>query len=193
MSQNKLLYTIYLNLFEYLSYRNIKSKSSPKEYSEFEKTITNYNYIDIETENDEQRIILIYNEPELLKLNEIKKIMKFYKKYTGEILLITSTKISNAVNRSLLEKFEFKLINYTYSLFKIVFPKHILCSKHTILTEEECDELLNTQLYNVKNKLPIIKIDDPMCIWIGAKKNDIIKIERISESVGKSFYYRIVK
>lgn len=73
MSQNKLLYTIYLNLYEYLSYRKIKPKDLPKEYSEFEKTITNYNFIDIETEDDKQRILLIYNEPELLKLNEIKK------------------------------------------------------------------------------------------------------------------------
>lgn len=193
MSQNKLLYTIYLNLYEYLSYRKIKPKDLPKEYSEFEKTITNYNFIDIETEDDKQRILLIYNEPELLKLNEIKKIMKFYKKYNNELLLITSIKISNAVNRSLLEKYDFTLINYTYSLFKIVFPKHILCSKHEILSEEQCDDLLTNQLYNVRNKLPIIKIDDPMCIWIGAKKNDVVRIERISESVGKSYYYRIVK
>ena len=193
MSQNKLLYTIYVNLYEYLSYRKIKPKDLPKEYSEFEKTITNYNFIDIETEDDKQRILLIYNEPELLKLNEIKKIMKFYKKYNNELLLITSIKISNAVNRSLLEKYDFTLINYTYSLFKIVFPKHILCSKHEILSEEQCDDLLTNQLYNVRNKLPIIKIDDPMCIWIGAKKNDVVRIERISESVGKSYYYRIVK
>lgn len=193
MSQNKLLYTIYLNLYEYLSYRKIKPKDLPKEYSEFEKTITNYNFIDIETEDDKQRILLIYNDPELLKLNEIKKIMKFYKKYNNELLLITSIKISNAVNRSLLEKYDFTLINYTYSLFKIVFPKHILCSKHEILSEEQCDNLLTNQLYNVRNKLPIIKIDDPMCIWIGAKKNDVVRIERISESVGKSYYYRIVK
>lgn len=193
MSQNKLLYTIYLNLFEYLNYRNIKPKNSAKEYSEFENFITVYNYIDIETETDEHRIILIYNEAELLKLNEIKKIMKYFKKYEGEVLLITPNKISNAVNRALSELYNFSLINYTYSLFKIVFPRHILCAKHTILTQEEEEQLITNELYCVKNKLPIIKVDDIMCIWIGAKKNDIVKIERVSESVGKSFYYRIVK
>lgn len=193
MSQNKLLYTIYLNLHEYLNYRGLESLYDAKEYSEFEKQITINNYISIDTTDGLHKVVLIYNEAELVKLNEMKKIMRNFKKYTGEIILITHINLSNAVIKSINEMFEFTLINYKYSLFKIVFPKHILCPKHSILPKEEEEELLTKQLYTVKSKLSIIKLNDPMCIWIGAKVNDIIKIERYSESVGLSYYYRVVR
>ena len=81
MSQNKLLYTIYLNLHEYITYRNLECSESPKSYTEFEKFITNYNYISIDTTEDTHKIILVYNEAELIKLNEMKKIMKNFKKH----------------------------------------------------------------------------------------------------------------
>ncbi len=193
MSQNKLLYTIYLNLHEYITYRNLECSESPKSYTEFEKFITNYNYISIDTTEDTHKIILVYNEAELIKLNEMKKIMKNFKKYEGEIILITHAQISNAVLKTLNELYEFSLVNFKYALFKIVFPKHILCPKHSILSKDEEDQLLNKELYTIKNKLSIIKLNDPMCIWIGAKVNDVVKIERYSESVGLSYYYRIVK
>jgi DNA-directed RNA polymerase subunit H (RpoH/RPB5) len=44
---------------------------------------------------------------------------------------------------------------------------------------------------DIKN-LPSISIMDTQCIWLGAKLNDIIEIERLSESTGLSMYYRIV-
>ncbi|HNZ87600.1 MAG TPA: DNA-directed RNA polymerase subunit H [Methanofastidiosum sp.] len=63
--------------------------------------------------------------------------------------------------------------------------------QHTILTEEESNELL--QKYNVTyDKLPLILESDPVVKIIGAKPGNIIKIVRGYSPAGKSVFYRYV-
>ncbi len=70
--------------------------------------------------------------------------------------------------------------------------RHELVPKHLIMSKEEVDALLDT--YKIKLvQLPRISVDDPVVQMIGAKVNDVIRIERKSEtSVQKSTYYRFV-
>lgn len=69
--------------------------------------------------------------------------------------------------------------------------KHSLVPKHTILKEDEVKRLLSR--FNVSiNQLPKISIKDPAVIRLEAKGGDILKIERKSETAGKSEYYRVV-
>jgi len=63
--------------------------------------------------------------------------------------------------------------------------------QHTILTEEESNQLL--QKYNVTyDKLPLILESDPVVKIIDAKPGDIIKIVREYSPAGKSVFYRYV-
>ena len=67
---------------------------------------------------------------------------------------------------------------------------HILQPKHSKLSEKESKELLKK--YNISiTQLPKIRIIDP-ALPEGLKINDIIKIERKTESGEKTFYYRVV-
>ena len=68
---------------------------------------------------------------------------------------------------------------------------HTLVPKHTKLSEEEAKAILLK--YNInKNQLPKISIKDVAIKEMDIKKGDIIKIERKSETAGKSFFYRVV-
>ena len=75
---------------------------------------------------------------------------------------------------------------------KIDILKHELVPKHIIMSKKEVDELLDNWKINLV-QLPRISIDDPVVQMLGAQLNDIIKIERESETtVQKSYYYRFV-
>jgi DNA-directed RNA polymerase subunit H (RpoH/RPB5) len=115
-------------------------------------------------------------------------------------IVVHKNKISSSANTAIknlkiqgltIESFHEKDVQYIVTRSRLV-PKHIICAKTTT------DKILES--YNVtKSQLPEIKAEDPIVRWIGAKKGQLIKIVRPSESVGsvseKKFYdisYRIV-
>lgn len=63
--------------------------------------------------------------------------------------------------------------------------------EHTILTEEESNELL--EKYNITyDKLPLILDTDPIVKIIGAKPGNVLKITRDHSPAGISVFYRYV-
>lgn len=74
---------------------------------------------------------------------------------------------------------------------EIDVKKHILVPKHSKLSPEKAEEMLNK--HNVKkSQIPIILKSDPAIQDLDAEKDDIIEIERDSPTIGKSYYYRVV-
>ncbi|MFH1638060.1 MAG: DNA-directed RNA polymerase subunit H [Candidatus Woesearchaeota archaeon] len=74
---------------------------------------------------------------------------------------------------------------------KLDLTKHVLVPKHTKLSEEEGKKVL--EKFNItKRQLPRIKISDAAIANLEAQPGDIIKIERISPTVGKVDFYRVV-
>jgi DNA-directed RNA polymerase subunit H len=68
---------------------------------------------------------------------------------------------------------------------------HQMVPKHEILTAEERKEVL--EMFGVeKEQLPKMLDSDAVCKEIGAKKGDILRILRKSETGGESVYYRVV-
>ena len=63
--------------------------------------------------------------------------------------------------------------------------------KHELITDEEKKELL--KIYRAKEiHLPKMLASDPIARYFGARKGQIFKITRGSESSGDYIYYRIV-
>ena len=68
---------------------------------------------------------------------------------------------------------------------------HELVPLHEIMKKKDAEVMLNS--YKIKKEmLPKILEEDPIVIAIGAKKGDILKITRNSETAGKAQYYRLV-
>jgi len=69
--------------------------------------------------------------------------------------------------------------------------KHVLVPKHELLSETEKKEFL--KIYKLKEPhVPKILSVDPISRYFGAKRGQIFKITRLSESAGEYIYYRIV-
>lgn len=74
---------------------------------------------------------------------------------------------------------------------KYEVSKHSLVPKHTKLSEEEAQKILDR--YNVtQRQLPKIQKNDPAVKDLDAKPGDIIEIERKSPTVEKTKFYRVV-
>ena len=74
---------------------------------------------------------------------------------------------------------------------QLLIKKHVLIPKHTKLSEKEKQELLKT--YNISTReLPKILNSDPALQSLNVKINDVIKIERSSQTAGETVYYRSV-
>jgi len=72
--------------------------------------------------------------------------------------------------------------------------KHALVPQHSILSQEETDQLLS-ELHCEKQNLPGIETTDIIVRWLNAKKGDVIKIIRNSVTLDncKSIYFRCVR
>lgn len=68
---------------------------------------------------------------------------------------------------------------------------HLYVPPHTILSNEELDEMMKR--YNVadKSQLPDISRYDPVALAIGMRPGDVCKIDRPSKSAIHSTYYRV--
>ncbi|MFH0987224.1 MAG: DNA-directed RNA polymerase subunit H [Candidatus Micrarchaeota archaeon] len=68
---------------------------------------------------------------------------------------------------------------------------HELVPTHEILSEEDAKAVL--EKYSIKtDQLPKILSLDAACKTIDAKKGQILRITRKSQTAGKSIYYRLV-
>ena len=72
----------------------------------------------------------------------------------------------------------------------INISKHKYVPEHTIIYDDEIKELLERYDTTI-DKLPIILHSDPMIRFIGAKKEDVVKIKRPSKATGFYYYYRL--
>ena len=63
--------------------------------------------------------------------------------------------------------------------------------KHTICTKDEKEDFMTRYRVNT-TQIATISMYDPMIYYINATIGDLIKIKRMSETVGTSYFYRIV-
>lgn len=218
---NYALSKIYNNLFTYFKYKHLISLDEKLNDSEFIKNIFNDEFFIIKTvsntysneqinlikdnidnknfKNKDLKITFIiifhYNSEIYTKTQELKKVIQKFKKIdiNYDIILITKNSITTNVG-NFLESIRSKInvIPYTFKLFTIIIPEHILSNKHEILNDEETNDLLNNVLFCKKNNLPKIRISDPQIIWSAGKIGDVVKITRYDDITGISIYYRVI-
>jgi DNA-directed RNA polymerase subunit H len=68
---------------------------------------------------------------------------------------------------------------------------HKLVPKHEILPDEEKKQILG-KFNATEEQFPFLFSTDPVVREIGAKPGDMVRITRVSDTAGESFYYRYV-
>lgn len=137
----------------------------------------------------EEQIMVFFPQEDKLRvtsLRNIKDIMK--EKNIKRALVVTKNGITPAAQKELVGKFK-KIEIFKETDFLTDITKHVLVPKHKIITKKEREEILKK--YSL-NELPKILESDPQIRRIGGQKEDIIYIERLSETAGLSDYWRLV-
>lgn len=123
---------------------------------------------------------------------EFRKIMKKIDNDIINVYFISNTIINQQIYKVIVK--EYKYLNIMFlpeKIFTFEIPKHVICSKHEIMKHDEIKKMVNDlALVSVIN-LPKIKVDDPQCIWIGAKVGDIVRISG-NTALGFTIKYRYV-
>jgi DNA-directed RNA polymerase subunit H (RpoH/RPB5) len=195
-----ILYQKYLNIqkfiLDYRKYQVVGGKFLDQ--NTFNKSMLNDHYVKIECTNTEDKIkvyiILLKNDSKYLKSTPIfKKLMMSLGKNSAEVIIISKELLSIYIKKIIPKLKHLTIQNYLHRHFSIEIPKGPLCSKHRILTSDEVSHLCSNDLMIHPLGLPTILINDPQCIWLGAKIGDTIEIESLSEISGKAVRYRIVR
>lgn len=201
MSFNALSFKqVYLNLFEYFKYREVVPTTNILDDGNLKKSRVNDGYVDIITKPTRARdTMMIYRllTEETTKtykkradlVNKIKGISnkKELKDTKFTIVLITwdANKDLPIADVELSESIV-SILHYHHIKFIMNFPKFSYYVPHYIATPEEISSL------RVKpTDLPKILESDTGCVWIGAQKGDVVKIERFSENTLKTYVYRL--
>lgn len=71
--------------------------------------------------------------------------------------------------------------------------KHELVPKHSILNTKETEEFKIKYNISENSELPEISYFDPVCLVIGVRPDNIVKIDRKSRTTINSTYYRVCK
>ena len=180
---------------EYFTITTVTNEYNSDDIKEIKDNLDNINYKNEKNYKLTYILLFHYNTELYSKTQDLKKIINTFKKnpFKYDIMLITKNEISTHVKNYIDSiKTKLSIINYTYKLFTIIIPKHILSNKHEILSKEEEEKILNNILFCKKSNLPKIKLSDPQIIWSSGKIGDIVCITRYDDISGLSLYYRVI-
>jgi DNA-directed RNA polymerase subunit H (RpoH/RPB5) len=191
------LYEKYLNIQLFANIYREFSLISGKFYNydefKYEMQITEYivhNFIDTKSTKVDIYLFKIESRHISNTVNFNKILDKYDSKTLIKIIMITKDEL-NSYRRKSINQHNLKVNNYLHRDFNIEKSKGSLCSKHVILTKEEAELALYSNMIE-KESLPKISEMDPQIIWIGGQPGDVIKITPYSEITGFTVVYRLV-
>lgn len=137
-----------------------------------------------ETIDAEKGILPIFNSAPTQ--TSIKKI--------PNVILVTKIPLTDTQKFKVISQFN----DTEFFLFENLYTNpinHFMSPEYVLLTKERTREFLENSKLN-KSQIPIIKVEDPVSKWYGAKIGQVFKIRRnqfIGDSMARvSKYYRIV-
>nr|BAS01922.1 RNA polymerase I, II and III [Amorphochlora amoebiformis] len=198
-------YTLRKNYLEMLYRRgyNVKESEFYLTYNDYKQNIMNYSayhkifklYYNIS--NTKEKVCIIIEIIGFVKIK--KKFSSLYITKKLEISLTLGSKhiifIIKKISTNALRALQIGRKNYYFEIFYeyevlLNVIKHFLVPKHDMLTKEEKSILLKNYMIK-ESQLPKILKSDPVSRYYGAKKGDVFKITRFSDSIGVYVTFRL--
>lgn len=197
MEKRSAPWEVYNNIINQINYSGGTTEHKPMNDKKFISELNAHDYITIEAKNRDnldQLYILIKEDSRYEKKSgEMKTLISRFN--TGKNLIIKyvtkipfGTMLTSAMIDVMAENPNLWIENHLYRTFLIFIPKHNLVPKQKILSEDEVIKFEN-KLKTSREFFPDIRSDDVIAVWLGAKKDQIIQANAISETTGKSYAY----
>lgn len=179
-------YKIRVNVLTMLSARNYAVPKNIDEFLDVEELLTHHN------NNINDKIYIFFPKIPKVGISNIKLyVRQMEDNNVDKSIIIVKDVITPFAKQVFVEKKLLYIEDFKESDFYIDKLKHMLIPKHELISNEDKENLLN--LYKIKeSQLPKILSSDPVSRYFGAKKGQVFKITRTSETAGEYIYYRIV-
>lgn len=134
-------------------------------------------------------VVWIFKEPRVLGVALVKDLVKTMEENeANEGMIVGGMRFTPAAKKLALET-KVELIQGTYASFDLF--SHELVPPHSIADEDEVRLVL--EHYGIgRDEIPRILRSDPAAKMLGAKPGQVIRIERLSDTAGSVYYYRLV-
>ena len=157
----------------------------------------NYDVSDFEVVNDH----VLFGDVEIFYFSESKVGVKTLKKLqelqpsTKKLIVIYNDVVTKVAKTILNNKTDFEHLSsielFSEEELSFNVTKHDLVPKHILLSDEEKQEFLKEKKIQLAH-MPIISKNDPVSKYFGAKREQVFKILRPSETCGIYETYRVV-
>ena len=134
-------------------------------------------------------VVWIFKEPKVIGVAVVREIVKAMEEAQAkEGMLVGGSRVTPA-SKKLARQMRVELVEGGYSSFDLF--GHNLVPKHVVADEEEVQLVLDH--YGIaRSQLPRIYRADAAVKVLGAKTGQVIRIQRDSDTAGRSYYYRLV-
>lgn len=205
-------FLVYTHLRRYFSYRRLEeSKQEWIERDLFVQNLNQFHYYRVDTTDAAGKTIVVLilaadgtyarSSPNLRKfLSRLDAEPAAKEGQLKEVIVIAEKGFF--AKKKLMEAFnEFRdkargsadtYLAYPYDVFALVVPDHVSVPNHLIATDEEVRAFLTRERKTLAD-LPAISARDPPVAWLGARPGQVVGVERLSETAGKAFVYRLVR
>ncbi|ELQ76996.1 RNA polymerase, 25-kDa subunit (common to polymerases I, II and III) [Trachipleistophora hominis] len=140
-------------------------------------------------QKDKEMLFVFFSDEEKMSLKSVKILVENMEKQNiKNLILVLREGISPAANKFALEcPMNITIFKEKELLFNVT--KHSLVFKHRIISVEEKERLMDEKKIK-EEQMPRILITDPVAKYLGARKGDVLEIERESETAGSALYWR---
>jgi DNA-directed RNA polymerase subunit H (RpoH/RPB5) len=140
-------------------------------------------------------VLLVYKAEEdarvgVVVIREMVKLMENFGANDALLLARGGTSSATAAINALMMDQKFITIIPPTSLIYDIF-EHNDVPLHRLLSPPELSQLLKERKLKL-SQFPSMRMDDPMCRYLGGKPGDVFEITRNRPTVGKHLYYRKV-
>lgn len=134
-------------------------------------------------------VVWIFKEPKVIGVAVVRELVKAMEEAQAqEGMLVGGSRVTPA-SKKLARQMRVELVEGGYSSFDLF--GHNLVPKHVVADEEEVQLVLDH--YGIaRSQLPRIYRADAAVKVLGAKTGQVIRIQRDSDTAGRSYYYRLV-
>lgn len=141
--------------------------------------------------NEEDSILVFFAEEDRMSLKSTKLLLEnSVKQNLKNLIMVLREGISPPASKYAMDFTSLNITIFKEKELLFNITKHKLVSKHRIISQEEKEKILKEKLLKEEH-MPKILITDPVAKYLGAKKGDVLEIERESETAGMVLFWRI--
>ena len=186
MIENSKIRKVVLNMLKVRNYKIPETETGIEEFMQTEEQLTN------RIDDQEKKLFIFFPKIPKVGVINIRQFIKEMDENEVDHSIIIVKDTITAFAKQIFVEAKPKIIEYfKEEEFKINKLEHKLVPKHTLISDSEKKDLL--KMYRSKEtQLQKIFSTDPIARIYGARRGQVFKIERISETAGTYINYRLV-